>query len=214
MKRGRAEAGISQRRKYQPAAKKSNVVVSTTSATGGGYRTGGFKNRGASNTRVGAMQELKYFDSITNAATIIQDGWTLLEPTINVPQVGTGADNRIGRCIYIKSIHVKGIIRATEDATGFISSTGNTVRFVIVLDKQCNKAAASDGDIWDEGLVGGQTPETVNQFRNLEKSSRFLILHEGKWDINQDATGSGSYNRQINFNINKNVNIKDRKSVV
>lgn len=178
-------------------------MVSTASAAGGGYRTGGFKNR-ASSMRRGNNQELKYRDYGV-AALGIGITWTQIHSTVCAVPIGTGADDRIGRKIFLRSMHIKGHLEFANDNTTGAQTSDNAVRLVVVLDTQCNKAAAAATDIWEPGT------SDIVEFRNLEKASRFRVLYDKLHYGNQNIAGtsttifSGSYSKYLN--INKKLNI-------
>lgn len=183
-------------------------MVSTASRRGGGYRTGGYRNRVASARRYG-MQELKFFDTTFQVNPVSTSWLNTVGVGLNMVRQGSDANQRIGRCIYIKSLFAKGIV----EVSGIQSSTaetgaGNIFRIAIVLDTQCNGSAPVAGDIWQTG-----SGEPINDFRNLEKSSRFRILYDKLKIVNQDIGGTGTTdaitaNRVMPFKISKKMNLK------
>lgn len=140
----------------------------------GFVRTGGFYGRFQP-----SGQELKYHDTILQLATGVDTGiYTSNGTTAEIDNVaqGTGANERIGRKITVKSI--SGRIAFTVQDRNYIASTGvyNNVQFMLwlVLDKQCNGALASPNDIFDPA-------NTFRCLRNMQYSDRFQILN--KWII-------------------------------
>jgi len=113
--------------------------------------------------------ELKFFDTTLSynvdfTAEVPATGQVCL-----IPQ-GVTESTRVGRKCVIKSIGVKAIVNCTYGA-------GTTVKgctsMWLVLDKQCNGAAAAATDVTD----GGPLPYAQ---MNLANSSRFVILK--RWD--------------------------------
>jgi hypothetical protein len=98
----------------------------------------------------------------------------------NIAQ-GTGESERMGRSIVIKKISIKMYI-ATSSTQG-----PDLYRVALVLDKQCNGAAANITDIWESN--------SLISFNNLANSKRFVILKN--WDIQ-----IGHTNVTTNFDSN------------
>lgn len=106
--------------------------------------------------------EVKYLDTASNfsvdATGEVPSGGQLTQ----VPLDGTPS-GRIGRKITVKSIQARGII--TTSAT----VPDDTVYIYVVLDKQCNGAAAAITDVLTSSLMG-------QALINLNNSDRFVIL--------------------------------------
>lgn len=207
-KRPRYATSLSARRK---APAKRRRLVSTASSYGGGYRTGGYRNRVGS-ARGRGLQELKFFDDKAGPAAI-NDTWTTVNQSLNQVTQGANAYQRIGRCIYLRSLHIRGVVTAIQDAIDAETTCGGLMRLVIVLDTQCNGAAAAAADIWDAmDSAGPAAVLPVNQLRNLEKSSRFRVVYDRMMNLNQyiagQSTNTMSGEKQVPFKLNKKLNLK------
>lgn len=179
-------------------------MVSTNSRYGGGYRTGGFRNRVAV-ARGGGVQELKFID--TEIATGFTSNWVNCSGvSLHMVTQGSGASQRIGRCIYIKYIYFKGYFICDDSEEPTADDAGNMFRFAIVEDKQCNGALPGVTDIWE---ASGAAP---TQFRNLEKSSRFRVHYDRTYNANRYIAGEGTNihmgGKVIPVKFRKRVNIK------
>ncbi len=133
-------------------------------------------------TRMGGLydrlvvnRENKWFD-VSEATNPTQTGATILEMNVPLPQ-GTGESARIGRKIFVKSIYLRWRFNPA------VASETQRVRIAIILDKQCNGAVATYGDVFQAGGSIWQRP------RNLSNAARFQILK--LWDVEIGATGGG-----------------------
>jgi len=156
---------------YNPPALRGRVVPGFT-------RRGGFYGR-YQQTRFG---ELKFFDT-TNDFTF--DVTAILPATaqlVLIPQ-GVTESTRVGRKCVIKSIYMKGhaTFAPAAAATGF-----TVVRLWLIMDKQCNGAAAAFTDIFT-------SQDVAVALRNLSNSSRFVILKAWVWTFNSPAGVTTAY---------------------
>lgn len=151
-----------------------------------GYqRTSGFYGRFA-----GAGAELKFLDTV-KAGTNIDNQGTMLSSSLNVIAQGNGENERIGRKLVIRHISIKGQLHLSG-ATDLIASAHNRLRLLVVLDKQCNGAAATLADIIKST---GDVP-SVDAHRDLANMSRFQVLHDKTVVFNVQAvaqTAAGIY---------------------
>lgn len=123
----------------------------------------------------GGTRSLKYLDTsisgtISTTAAIPTGGQLCL-----IPQNST-ASGRIGTHVVVKRISIKGVLQwQPAQAT---NASGVTWVYLI-LDKQCNGAAAGATDVFD-------TASLVSSFLNIENSQRFVILKCFKHVWNHD----------------------------
>jgi len=146
-----------------------------------GYtRTGGFYGR--FNTVAGRkLKELKFFDTTVNfnfdqTSEVVNTGQLVL-----IPQ-GVTESTRIGRKCVIKNIHIQGSLYMAPDNVG---DNGDICCCWLVLDKQCNGAAAANNDVFT-------STDARYAMINLANSERFVILRKWKWDMNIQTTGGTS----------------------
>jgi len=139
------------------------------------YRTGGLSLRS-----VGG-KELNFKDvSITSfsAASLL----TLLNGLVS----GTGATQRVGRKITIKSIQV----------TGYVGITGDEInRFALVVDTQANATAPAITDIY--------TASSPSALREINNMPRFKVL----WDSGPIGQVLTSDSEICTFDVYKRVNV-------
>ena len=104
--------------------------------------------------------EWKYLDTQISHSVYTTPAQTLL----NGLQPGTGATQRIGMKVAIRSIECR-IIAQTYPASGL----DNFVRWFIVIDRQTNASPIS-------AITDVLTPGSVVSFRNLANRRRFKII--------------------------------------
>lgn len=168
----------------------------------GFVRQSGFYGRyaGAGRKRY-AKSETKFFDTqfIVGGLNASPRGIIVLDSMNLVPQ-GVLEDNRIGRKMCIKSIQVKLQIEKEESK---VSPENDVFRFMVVLDKQANGAAATAPDVLDSN--------SFFSFFNLENSSRFLILYDKHMVLRTNGaadSATGVWGGQTKWlQISKRVNI-------
>lgn len=139
----------------------------------------------------GRGPELKYFDTALNFSLDLTGEIPATGQLCLVPQSAT-ENNRIGSKIRVKSIQIKGYVF-------FVPTTAATAACLgvikLVLDKQCNGAAAAVADVVTGTNLG-------LALMNLDNRERFEILRE--WRIPFEATAgvTTAYNnsvRDLNF---------------
>lgn len=129
--------------------------------------------------------ELKYIDNNigTSAITNVPSTVTYLTPIV----AGTGATNRIGNKILVKSIRLNGIL--TLNVTNPVPAT---VKIMFLLDKEPNANApiltganSSSGRMFDSTSV-------VNPYTLLDpvNTQRYTLLKQAYWNLKQAYTGS------------------------
>lgn len=157
-----------------------------------GYnRTGGYYGR-----FFPAGEELKFFDtahtfSFDSTPEVPAGGQLCL-----IPQ-GVTESTRVGRKCTVRSISMKGTLTYNP---GTSTAGATTIWLTLVLDKQCNGAAATNGDVY----VGNP----MNNFRNMANISRFTVLKRIIIDFNSTAGVSGAYSAsQKTFGFTKKCNI-------
>lgn len=148
--------------------------------TGAGYvRTVGFYGRFRGRS-AGAGGEQKFFDTTFAEATVASAG-AITNPSLNLIPQGVTESTRVGRKCVIKKIHFKGELKMPSSATSTL--TADRLRVIVFIDKQANGAAATVASILETA--------SIDSFRNLAESGRFLILHDKTSDLN---SGSGAGN--------------------
>lgn len=178
-------------------------VVTPASLVVSGYtRSAGYYGRFNRSRLQGLPEEKKFFDGELTTTAVPSAG-TILTPSMNLITAGAGESQRIGRKCKITSLHLKGRLILQQTTQNTVS---NITRIIVYLDKQCNGAAATVGDILDLG----QTDDYL-AFRNLQNTQRFRILHDKTYTQNYTAGGgngtASQYPETVRyFKLNINCN--------
>jgi len=153
-----------------------------------GYdRSGGFYGR-----FTGPGAELKFFDT-ANSFSFDTTGEVPATGQLNLIPQGTTESTRIGRKCVLKSVEIRGDVRF---APGASAQAATTVAMYLVLDKQCNGAAAAVTDVFTTNAL------TTTALVNLANSERFVILKKWLIVINATAgvtTAYSSANRHLEY---------------
>lgn len=151
-------------------------------------------NRGAMLNR----GELKYVDAdmFTSPPTPVSGTPTFT--LLNGTAAGTGASDRIGTEITMKSISVRG---TWLQNTSLTSGTSNYVRMLLVYDSQSNGSAPTAAEL----LTGSG----MFAHKNLDNRKRFKILKD-KLFILLPTSGSNSSGgpQAVNFKFYRKLNAK------
>lgn len=155
-----------------------------------------------------SLPERKYFDtnSAASAVNLAQNG-VIVYSSLNLVTQGNGENQMIGRKMVIKRISMKGQMNfIAQNATGVANVTaGDKIRLVLILDKQCNGAAATISQIFQD--------QDIESFLNLENKSRFQVLKEWIGIVNREITfnpTAGQFavgNALLDINFSKKCNI-------
>ncbi len=177
-----ARKGYPQYRRGNPAAARRGRYAN------GRYRKVGFWGRypGAGGPTHGG--ELKFHDIDWNeAAADLSAG--VISNTSSLVLIGQGVteSTRIGRKAVIRSIGWRGKLQLELTAA---VQTANTIRMMIIQDKQCNGAAPVVSTV--SGVL-----ESANyqSFNNLANKGRFKVLYDKFFNMNLlAAAGNGTAN--------------------
>lgn len=126
-----------------------------------------------------AGPELKYFDTV-HSFLFDATGEIPATGQLNLIPQGDDASSRDGYKCVLKSIRMTGNVQFTPTAT--TSSGTGFGRLALVLDTQCNGAAAAVTDVFVENNMARTLPR-------VENAKRFKILKEWRMNFN---TGAGS----------------------
>lgn len=137
----------------------------------------------------GVPKELKRFDTALNfsfddTGEVPSTGQLCL-----IPQ-GDDATERIGRNVLVKSIHIRGNMELIASSA---ASRSTSVYLYVVLDTQCNGAAASISDVLTSA-------DMESAMINLDNSNRFKILKKFRFALNPQA-GWGTNTNSVQRNI-------------
>ncbi len=144
--------------------------------------------------------ELKFFDVDLDDATIATG--TTVTDSINKIAQGVTEITRVGRKCTIRQINWRfNILLPTQTGA---SSTTDTVRVMMYIDKQANGAAASGTDILESA--------DYQSFNNLSNKNRFRTLMDRTFTLKTsgfagDGTANDSSEDSIDDTFFKKVNI-------
>lgn len=161
-----------------------------------GYiRSGGFYGR-----FTGPQAELKFFDT---ALSFNVDSTPEVPATgqLNLIPQGVTESTRVGRKCTIKSIQIRATLLNTPGAAA--TDSGTTYMWLI-LDKQCNGAAAAFTDVFTNVGVQAALP-------NIANSERFVILKKWTMTFEPKAGVSTAFNtsrRELDYYRKCNIPIE------
>lgn len=173
------------------AAKKARKDYGTISAgamqaimkrSPGYVRTGGYYGRFS-----GPGAEQKFFDT-SLSFTIDATGEVPATGQLNLIPQGVTESTRVGRKCVLKSIQARGTFTYSPGAA---ASASTSAMMYLVLDKQCNGAAAGATDVFTG-------TDFTTAFHNLSNSQRFVILKKMRMNFTSAAGVTTAYN-----NVNK-----------
>ncbi len=125
--------------------------------------------------------EKKFFETSRAASALVaavdwagaeQDPTTL--NCLNCPTKGDGEQNRDGRYITMRSIHVRGAIDWAAQGGQTAADDYGPVQVSLVLDMQTNAGSLSSEDVYVNQSANAFT--VCQPLRNLEFTSRFRVL--------------------------------------
>lgn len=159
-------------------------------------RTGGFIGRFK-----GPNRETKFFDTAINSAVDATGEVPTGGQLVLIPQ-GDTESARDGRMAYIKSVHGRFLLNSVPA----LNASGSTNVFLyLVLDTQCNGAAASVTDVFTSANLW-------SAFHNLANSDRFRILRKFRVNLtsqaNQSASVPSNTNKCLEFYYKCNIPIQ------
>lgn len=170
------------------AARGTRGFGSTRRGAGGMHR-GGNRMRRTYRTRYGGRPrylraELKSADTPVVGAGLGNSITLASAPITGIPQ-GAGSNQRIGRKVILKSLHIAGRITSVSGPT--TDQSADTVWCWIIQDRQSNASNASVADVWN-------VSEAHQAMRNLDQNQRFKILKcfEIKVDYGQSGVSVNS----------------------
>lgn len=179
--------------------KKKTKKSDGTTRVSGYYGRFGFVDQGPR-----TVVEKKYFDTVKDSASITGGG-TVMNNSLLLIGAGTGATQRVGRMIKLKSIHLRGHVVSN------LATASDYYRIVVYLDQQANGAAATLTDIFANGS-GGSAPQ-ITSYLNLQNSRRFKILRDMRMEsqatlYNSAATNFGQDIKHFDANISCDLTIE------
>lgn len=143
------------------------------------------------------MDEVKYLDYSNPLVTLTDSGTALLMN--GCIQALDSVNDRIGRKIVMKRIKVRasaGVQVADLVAGTGYSSDADTIRFLVVYDKQANGGAATYASLMNTSGVFN-APLSM---RNVSTLDRYTVLADRTFQI--CASGPNSFHAEFDFPVN------------
>jgi len=164
---------------------RARLQLATPMVVAGATRSVGYYGRMSNTGTEQKFLDVQIADASVGATGDIQNSGTLL-----VIASGAGESQRVGRKVTIRKMMVRGeaTLNEYDGATAADASAANRVRIIFYLDKQCNGAAATAGDILGPGTVN------VNSFNELVNKGRFTILKDKIITLNPMALAKDGTN--------------------
>lgn len=143
--------------------------------------------------------EVKFFDKVIDQTQISATG--IMASQLFTLSEGDSQSQRHGRKVHLTSIQWNGVV--TLESTNLPAHATDTVRLLILRDRQANRALPGITDI----LVQPQW----ESYRNLENKSRFSIIYEKRISLYGAVSGDGSLTItspvEKNFRMFRKLNI-------
>ncbi len=144
---------------------------------------------------------MKWLDTDLSDA-VVDTASTLQARFLTIPQ-NTGESARIGRKVTLTSIAIRINLRIAEYTNA--TRTCDTVRIMLVLDKQCNGAEALSSAI----LEGTQ----YDEFRKLESKNRFRVMYDKLHQMRVHSGGAQDATTGLFGQANKDIWIYKKCSI-
>jgi len=125
--------------------------------------------------------EMKFLDTNINASPSINYAFNSIAYLPGIA-AGTGFSERVGDRILVKHIMFEGYVLQTPNAAGDYST--NPLRFILVVDRQCNGVVASGTDVFTGAICERLRP-------NLSNEQRFVVLIDEWVAVNSFSGVSG-----------------------
>lgn len=108
---------------------------------------------------------------------------TLLNGTVP----GNAMQNRLGRRIRMKSIHIQGVILQSQNGAAPVD---DFIHWVLVYDSQPNGAAFAFSDLFQSTDNAGTSASGAYSFLNMSNSKRFKVLRHKSMKLETIGVGS------------------------
>jgi len=166
-----------------PVRPKMSSAPSRAMTSKPAYRTGGY---GA-----GSGKEMKFVDLASNIVNL-NSSTTNVQLLATIAQ-GASQSQRIGRKVQLKSVQIKGRVYAST------TTTISGCRYLVVYDKQANKAAPVWTDIMDTA--------TYDAMKRDDNKDRFIILRDVITQVigNSTTPSTGQESQTVDLFIKINM---------
>jgi hypothetical protein len=152
-------------------------------------------------TKAGELKRVFHY----NAGTGFTNAWALAPPTagatypLNGPTVGTSDEQRIGREIHAKSIHIQGYI--TFARLPNVGDETQFVKIVLVKDSQANAGAPTPTSVYEDRTV---STNNIIDFRHSDYVKRYQVIAD--LVLSRHSNFDRAY--KVPFRIDRQLNFK------
>ena len=117
--------------------------------------------------------------------TAVGTGMTMVLPTTVATTSGTGLNQRVGIQVNGTKLHVRGLLRKNQISLQTLAENVDSIRIMVILDKQANGASPSFDDI----LFAPTTGDTSKflAFNNLRAAQRFTVLKDSIFRLQRET---------------------------
>lgn len=168
------------RKKKAPYKKKTSRAKGNVGKATSLIRTGG------RSVKVRSVNELKDVTGFQNAVLPLATT-TAAVALINGIAQGTGAGERIGRKVTMKSLFIRGYVAKQGATVGSVP-----IRILIVYDKQTNATLPATTDV--------VVTDTVMAPMNLANAQRFTVLYDRVFNLGEDGDNVFNFSKYIKMN--------------
>lgn len=145
------------------------------------------------NRRTGGLIDIekKFYDQNGNKV-VPPATWTTIPDTdgLALPAQGDGPTQRDGRVFYVHSLHLRARILLNDFASAAARSD-TIVRLVLLWDTQTNVTATNPSNVYENN------GDPLEQFRNLEYSSRYIVLKDRVVTIKRSVVWNTSTSQYV-----------------
>lgn len=124
---------------------------------------------------------MKYFDVAVGFNIPSSVDWSSTEVGADMPQLVQGDDivNRNGRKVQLQRVMFRGTVMTTATTAGTAVAGPNTVRLVLVHNKQPNQANTDGENVMGlNGGAAGNTSVAIHMFQGVQGFGRFKIVDD------------------------------------
>jgi len=154
---------------------------------------------------MGTRAEIKTYDFPVGASTQTNTiSTTATFDVLNLPVEGASFYNRIGRKILMRSVHITGMLKTTNNGAGNIAEY---LRIMLVYDRQTNGAAPAIADVLADYDQAGNTTTDAYSKMNMNNVERFLILRDHRVQIPDNGVSALERSEAAIMNYDSQANI-------
>lgn len=136
---------------------------------------------------------------------------------VNAIDPGSASYNRIGRKIHMKSLRIKGTVQTrfvNEPTDGDL--VGNSVRIVVVYDKQPSDVLPSFDDIFGRTVQDGTESTVFLDNLRYDNTGRFKVLHDEVMCMNPQLFNNAGGSDDAHYTLcyfDKYIDLKNKVTV-